>query len=51
MYGTDALYRGSGQKLEEIMPKEDLPSGSDITAQVRDLDNITLEQGELLAVI
>ena len=37
------------ERLEEIMPEEDLPSGSDITAQVRDLNDITPEQGELLA--
>ena len=37
------------ERLEEIMPEEDIPSGSDITALVRDLDDITPEQGELLA--
>ena len=49
LYGTGAPYWGSDERLEEIMPKEDLTSGSDITAQVRDLDDITPQQGELLA--
>ena len=37
------------ERLEEIMPEEDLPSGSEIMAQVRNLDDITPQQGELFA--
>ena len=40
--------KGWDERLEEIMPKEDLPSGSDITAQVKDLDDIIPIKGSCL---
>ena len=36
------------ERLEEIMPKEDLPSGSEVVTQAKELDDLTSEQKELL---
>ena len=34
------------ERLEEIVPEEDLPSASDIVAQAQELEDLTLEQRE-----
>ena len=37
------------ERLEEIIPEEDLPSGSKVVTQAEELDDLTSEQPELLA--
>ena len=40
-----------GERLEKIMPEEDLPSASDIIVQAQELEDLTPEQREQITEV